>query len=280
MSTTPTKPDVLDADTHRQEGAHLFNHVWSLLEAEDRTTAQDDEMLHAAHASRWHWAQTGVPDINQRLAVGEWQCSRVYAVLGRGEPSLHHARRCVDLVEAGGMEDWVAASAYEAMAPRLTHCGRSPRLRGVAGKGTRRDGAHRRSRGPRGDRERPGHPGRLGILLQQGGDLAGVGGAVVGVAVVHQHVDVLGGAPPPPARAAPTRPAPCRRTGSGSARRPGCSCASHVSVRRPWKRTTASSGEVTAMIGGKAVLLCGSSTITNGICTSPGSAASGRRSSR
>ena len=73
-------------------------------------------MLRAAHASRWHWAQTGVPDINQRLAVGEWQCSRVYAVLGRGEPSLHHARRCVELVEADDMEDWVAASAYEAMA--------------------------------------------------------------------------------------------------------------------------------------------------------------------
>lgn len=116
MSATPTKPDVLDADTHRQEGAHLFNHVWSLLEMEERSAEQDDDMLHAAHASRWHWSQTGVPDLNQRLAVGEWQCSRVYAVLGRGEPSLHHARRCVELVEGGGMEDWVAASAYEAMA--------------------------------------------------------------------------------------------------------------------------------------------------------------------
>jgi hypothetical protein len=57
-----------------------------------------------------------VDDLPQRLAVGEWQCSRVYAVLGRGEPALHHARRCLDLVEAGGLEDWVAASAYEAMA--------------------------------------------------------------------------------------------------------------------------------------------------------------------
>ncbi len=83
-------------------------------------------MLHAAHASRWHWAQTGVPDINQRLAVGEWQCSRVYAVLGRGEPSLHHARRCVELVEAGGMEDWVAASAYEAMARASRTAGDRP----------------------------------------------------------------------------------------------------------------------------------------------------------
>jgi DNA-binding transcriptional MerR regulator len=116
MSTSATQPETLDADTHRQIGAQLFNHVWSLLETEGRTTEQDDEMLHAAHASRWHWGQTGVPDIHQRLAVGEWQCSRVYAVLGRGEPSLHHARRCVELIDAGGMEDWVTASAYEGMA--------------------------------------------------------------------------------------------------------------------------------------------------------------------
>ncbi len=115
MTETP-RTDPLDDDMHRQLGADLFNHVWSLLETEERSPAQDDEMVHAAHASVWHWSQTGVKDLRQRLAVGEWQCSRVYAVLGRPEPALHHARRCLELVEGGGMEDWVAASAYEAMA--------------------------------------------------------------------------------------------------------------------------------------------------------------------
>jgi DNA-binding transcriptional MerR regulator len=116
MSTAIARPDVLDPDTHRQLGTQLFNHVWTLLDTEDRTTRQDDEMLHAAHASRWHWAQSGVSDVRQRLAVGEWQCSRVYAVLGRGEPALFHAGRCVELAEGEGIEDWVLASAYEAMA--------------------------------------------------------------------------------------------------------------------------------------------------------------------
>jgi hypothetical protein len=114
--TLPTTPELLDADTHRKLAAHLFNHVWTLLETEDRSAAQDDEMVHAAHASAYHWSRTGVPDMRQRLAVGEWQCSRVYAVLGRAEPALHHARRCVELAEGDGVEDWVAASAYEAMA--------------------------------------------------------------------------------------------------------------------------------------------------------------------
>jgi hypothetical protein len=108
--------EMLDADTHRRLGGELFNHVWRLLEADDRSPEQDDELVHAAHASRWHWSRSGASDRAQRLAVGEWQCSRVYAVLGRGEPALHHARRCVEMTDAGGLEDWVTASAYEAMA--------------------------------------------------------------------------------------------------------------------------------------------------------------------
>lgn len=114
--TTPSPEPALDHDSHRRLAAELFNHVWTLLEAEARTPEQDDEMLHGAHASRWHWAQTGVPDMRQRLAVGEWQCSRVYAVLERAEPSLHHARRCLELADDPGVEPWVMGSAYEALA--------------------------------------------------------------------------------------------------------------------------------------------------------------------
>ena len=85
--------------------ADLFNHVWTLLETPHRTPEQDDEMLHAAHASRHHWGEIGQP---ANLARGEWQCSRVYAVLGRAEPALWHARRCLAIWKAKG---------YEALAP-------------------------------------------------------------------------------------------------------------------------------------------------------------------
>jgi len=108
--------DPLDAETHRAVATSLFNHVWTLLEIEQRTPEQDDEMVHAAHASRWHWSRAAAPDEPQRLAVGEWQCSRVYSVLERPEPALHHAERCLALTEAHEMEDWVPASGAEAMA--------------------------------------------------------------------------------------------------------------------------------------------------------------------
>lgn len=50
------------------------------------------------------------------MAVGDWQCSRVYAVLGRSEPALHHARASLAICEEAGLGDWVLAAAYEALA--------------------------------------------------------------------------------------------------------------------------------------------------------------------
>ena len=99
---------------HRQLGVDLFNHAWALLELPERTREQDDELVHAAHASRHHWGQVGGP---KHLARGEWQLARVYAVLGRAEPALHHARRCLELVEAAeDVDDWDVPFAHEALA--------------------------------------------------------------------------------------------------------------------------------------------------------------------
>jgi len=106
----------LTAEQHRAEGVTLFNHVWEMLETPDRTPALDDQMVHAAHASRWHWSHAGEAGGSQQLAVGEWQCARVYAVVGRGEPALHHARACLAICEEAGLGDWVLAAACEALA--------------------------------------------------------------------------------------------------------------------------------------------------------------------
>ncbi len=104
---------ALEADDERALAAELFNGVWALLERDDRTATEDDTMLHMAHASRHHWAQAGEP-VN--LIRGEWQCSRVYSVLGRAEPATHHARRCLELCTEHGIGDFDLAYAYEALA--------------------------------------------------------------------------------------------------------------------------------------------------------------------
>ena len=105
--------DAIAPEDERRLAAELFNTVWTLLESPGRDPHDDDRMLHAAHASRYHWGQVGDP-VN--LARGEWQCSRVYAVLGRAEPALHHARRTLELCERHGIGDFDLAFAYEALA--------------------------------------------------------------------------------------------------------------------------------------------------------------------
>ena len=105
----------MTSSPERQLGVDLFNGTWTLLENTGRTREDDDVMLHRAHASAYHWSQATECRPENR-ARSEWLCSRVYAVLGRAEPALHHAQRCLDLCEEHGIVDWDVAFAYEALA--------------------------------------------------------------------------------------------------------------------------------------------------------------------
>ena len=109
------EPRTLDTD-HRSLGVALYNDAWRLLEKE-RTSEEDEELLHQAHASAYHWLKASECEPKNR-ARSEWMCSRVYAVLGRAEPALHHAERCLAITEAnaGNMEEFDLPFAYEALA--------------------------------------------------------------------------------------------------------------------------------------------------------------------
>lgn len=115
---TATAIDGLDEATHRQLGKDLFNHTWTLIEKADRTPAENDEMVHATHASSFHWSRGGATLAN--AARGQWQIARVYSTLGRGEAALWHGNRCLELVEAaieaGVADDWDMPAALEGLA--------------------------------------------------------------------------------------------------------------------------------------------------------------------
>jgi DNA-binding transcriptional MerR regulator len=115
---TATATDVLDTETHRRLAKDLFNHTWTLIEKADRSPEEADQMLHATHASAWHWSKGGGTLAN--AARGEWQIARVYSTLGRGEPALWHAKRCLELAEAAVKaavaDDWDIPAALEGLA--------------------------------------------------------------------------------------------------------------------------------------------------------------------
>jgi hypothetical protein len=100
---------------HRQLGVDLYNYTWTLLEKEDRTRDDDDELLSATHASAYHWSRAAGTG-PQNAARSQWQISRANAVLGRGDAALYHAERCLEHCTENGIGDWDLAAAYEALA--------------------------------------------------------------------------------------------------------------------------------------------------------------------
>lgn len=99
-------------DTERQIAIDLFNLTWTYLDMDSRTPDEDAAMLAATTASAWHWRHAGAA---HEWAIAEWQLSRVHAVLGDGEQSLHHARECLAIAEGNRVDDFVPASAHEAL---------------------------------------------------------------------------------------------------------------------------------------------------------------------
>jgi hypothetical protein len=105
--------DPVSPEQSRRLAADLFNKVWTLMEQSGRSREDDERMLHAAHASRYLWGEVGEP-VNR--ARGEWQVSRVYCLLGRPEPALHHAQRCLDECRVHTLGGFDLAYAHEAIA--------------------------------------------------------------------------------------------------------------------------------------------------------------------
>ena len=98
---------------HKKFAVDCNNEVWGLLSKESRTMEEDENMIHAAHASHYHWGRIGKPINVQR---GHWLISHVYAVLNMPDQALYHAKKCLALTEEHGFVDFDLAYTYEAMA--------------------------------------------------------------------------------------------------------------------------------------------------------------------
>lgn len=115
-ASSPEMEDKVDEERknwHRKFAADCFNRTWDLLDQESRTPEEDLQMIHTAHASRYHWGEIGTP---LEFARGDWQISRVYALLGDGNSALKYARSSLNHCLENGIDDFDLAFAYEALA--------------------------------------------------------------------------------------------------------------------------------------------------------------------
>ena len=98
---------------HRIMAVEYFNGTWNLINKKSRTEDEKFEMIHKAHASRYHWGFEGA---DENLARGEWLISRVYSVLSLSESALLHAERCLFYASEKQLSPYDFALACEALA--------------------------------------------------------------------------------------------------------------------------------------------------------------------
>jgi tetratricopeptide (TPR) repeat protein len=102
-------------ESHRQIASQCFNRVWDFLDLQERTKEEEEQMVHLAHTSFWHWTQVE-EHTPQNLSIGYWQIARVYAVVGNGEQSQYYADRCIEVSLEASIPPFYIGYGYEALA--------------------------------------------------------------------------------------------------------------------------------------------------------------------
>ena len=102
-----------EAEWHRRFAADLYNRAWDLFENPSRSPADDEDMLAAAFASRYHWGIVGGPE---QRALGDEHIARVCAAIGLGDLAVRYAASGLEITEHEGWTDYRRAAAFETMA--------------------------------------------------------------------------------------------------------------------------------------------------------------------
>lgn len=109
---------------HRALAAGYFNAAWDLIDAAERTPAQDRDLLTLAFASRQHWIEAGGTEEN--IAVSDWQVAYAASLAGLPDVALVFARTAVERAEAADVPLWLRASTREGLARAYAAAGDRP----------------------------------------------------------------------------------------------------------------------------------------------------------
>lgn len=105
MSQQQPSPEEL-ATWQRRIAARANNQAWALAEKLDRTSAEDDDMLHAAHAAMHLWSIVGN---ESNRAHAEQLLAHVYALLGEAALAAKYFQGPCEFFSTGKSEAWEVA---------------------------------------------------------------------------------------------------------------------------------------------------------------------------
>lgn len=134
------KPGFDTAAAHKYFSAHCFNKAWDLMEKQNRTAQEDEEMVRLSLASHWHWTQRE-DYTNKEMSIAHWQTSRIYAILGQADNARRYAQLCLEASQGEVLPPFCLGYAYEALARAESVAGNGDKMeeylheaRGVAEK--------------------------------------------------------------------------------------------------------------------------------------------------
>ena len=108
---SPSETDL--AAWHHTFAPRAVDEAWELLDKTDPTREEEEAMLAATFAQRYHWYQVGTA---RQQAIADWQVSRVAAVLGYADLALRFGERSLALCLDHDLDAFVTGFAHEAIA--------------------------------------------------------------------------------------------------------------------------------------------------------------------
>ena len=117
---------------HKYYSVNCFNKAWDLIDKEDRTPGDDQEMVRLSHASHYHWTQR--PDYSSTNAsIALWQTAHIYAILDQAENAMRYGRLCLEVSQEEDVPPFFLGYAYEALARAAAAAGNEQEMNAYLG---------------------------------------------------------------------------------------------------------------------------------------------------
>ena len=114
------------AELHKHFSTHCFNETWKLIDKENRSDEEYEEMVHYAIASLFHWSKRE-DCTNRQKSIGCWQVSHCYVLAEDFKQAAPLDKLCLEFSE--NEESFYLSYAHETLARTAALAGKKKKIK-------------------------------------------------------------------------------------------------------------------------------------------------------
>ena len=114
------------AELHKHFSTHCFNETWKLIDKENRSDEEYEEMVHYAIASLFHWSKRE-DCTNRQKSIGYWQVSHCYVLAEDFKQAAPLDKLCLEFSE--NEESFYLSYAHETLARTAALAGKKKKIK-------------------------------------------------------------------------------------------------------------------------------------------------------